>query len=236
MRVALLSLVAAAACPASHADNGRPAAPPYDHDAMVRFHMRERYDLLGAVQHFAIRGDLYDVQVIGRAIGASLDEPGLDRWSRDVGFARANARELALAPSTEEACRRIARLAATCASCHVDAKVTGIFGAPPGPPADGGAIDARMARHAWAADRLFEGVIGGSDESWLAGLDVLAQTPAPWSTAEPNQAVFARGLQDLATRARKRGAQADFAARASVYGDVLVACSGCHAASHPHAP
>ncbi|HUJ58635.1 MAG TPA: hypothetical protein VLX92_09085 [Kofleriaceae bacterium] len=226
MRIALLAL-GLTACSVGRAD---PPAPS-DHDEMVRFHMHEHYTMLGAIEHLVIRDDLYDVQVIARVIAQALDEPGLARWQTDISFTRANARDLAMAPDSTEACRRTARLAATCANCHIDAHVTGMFGAPPRPPAEGTTTAARMARHVWAADRLYEGVIGGARDSWQAGLDVLAQTPAP----DAKRAVLAQQLQDVAAAARKRIDQDDFAARARTYGDVLVTCLGCHAADRASA-
>ncbi|HTR53670.1 MAG TPA: hypothetical protein VMJ10_23410 [Kofleriaceae bacterium] len=197
---------------------------------MVRFHMRERYTLLGAIQHLAIRGEVYETQVLARLIGSSLDEPGLAKWRSQAGFARSNAHELSMAPTTEEACKRTARLAATCAACHVDAKVVPLFAVPPPLPPDGASVDARMARHVWATDRLFEGIIGGADESWLAGLDVLAQTPAPSVADDTERVAFARRLQGLANDTKNRGTKDDFAARARAYGEILVVCSACHAA------
>ncbi len=227
MRPHAVLLIALAACETSHAD---PAPVAYDHQAMVRFHMREHYDMLGAIQHLVIRDDLYDVTVIARTIGNGLDEPGLERWKGQASLARSNARELAAAPNTDEACRRTARLAATCANCHIDARVGNMFGPPPPVPPDGKALDARMARHVWAADRLFEGVIGASDNAWLAGLDVLAQTPAPFSIVDADRIALAQRLQDLADSTRKHAAKDSSAERARAFGEILITCSACHTA------
>lgn len=226
MRTHAALLLALAACETTHAD----PAPTYDHDAMVRFHMRDHYDMLRAIEHLVIRDDLYDVKVIARSIGDGLDEPGLERWKSQVGFARANARELASAPSNDEACWRTARLAATCANCHIDAHVDNIFSSPPPKPPDGTALDARMARHVWAADRLFDGVIGGANDSWRSGLDVLAETPPPFSVLDTDRVALAARLQDLADQTRKHAAKDDFAARAHAFGEILVTCSACHTA------
>ncbi len=226
MRAIALALLALAACDSSRAD---PPPVASEHDAIQRFHMREHYVLLGAVQHLAIRGYLYEAQVIARVIANAPDEPGFARWSSQMGFARGNARELSMAPSSEEACRRIARLAATCAQCHLDAKVSAIFGSPPAAPPEGATLDARMARHVWAADRLYEGILGPADASWRAGLDVLARSPVPWPVVDGDRAALSRRLQDLADQARTHAAQDDLAARARTYGEILVTCSACHA-------
>jgi len=223
MRSIALLMVGLVACESSHA---APRSATSDREALVRAHMRAHYNMLGAIQHLVIRDDLYDAAMIARTISNQLNEPSLG-YAGQAQFARANARELADAPNIEEACRATARLAATCANCHVDAHVTRLFGSPPPAPAEGKTVDARMARHTWATDRLFEGIIGGADDSWLAGLDVLAQTPSP--SPDARRATLARRLQDLAQQTRKRGTKDDFGARARAYGEILIACSACHA-------
>ena len=86
-----------------------------------------------------------------------------------------------------------------------------------------------MARHVWAIDRLSEGMIGAVNDSWLAGLDVLAQTPAPFSVLDSDRAALARRLQDLADETRKHVGEDGLEARAHAYGELLVTCSACHA-------
>jgi cytochrome c553 len=228
MRIQLLVL-AIAACESTQAAPTPSAPALYDHDAMTRLHMRSHYDMASAIQHLVIRSDLYDVTVIARMIADAPDSPGLKRWDTDISLLRANARELSRAPNDEEACRRTARLMATCANCHVDSKVGAMFTSFPPIPADGPAIEQRMSRHVWATDRLFEGVVGGATDSWLAGLDALTATPAPFSPLDADRALLAKSLQDQATAAKKRAGD-DFAARALAYGEILVTCSACHAA------
>ena len=222
MRRLVVAMVAAlAACTPSEADSRSPT----DHDALARFHMRERYSLLGAIQHLAIRDKVYEVQVIARLIADAPDEPALASWKTQAGLARSSARELSRAPHGVDACRRVARLAATCANCHVDAKAAAVFGTPSAPPIDDGTIDARMARHVWATDRLFDGIIGAATDSWTAGLDVLSRTAVDRGPAE-----LTDRLRRLATDARSHAEHDDFATRARIYGDLLITCRGCHAA------
>jgi hypothetical protein len=224
---AVLLLLAITACESTQAAPASSAL--YDHDAMTRLHMREHYDMASAIQHLVIRNDLYDVMVIARMIADAPESPGLQRWQTDISFLRGNARELSRAPTNEEACRRTARLVATCANCHIDSKVGGLFTSFPPPPSDGTSTAQRMARHSWATDRLFEGVVGGATDSWTNGLDVLAASPAPSSPLDADRALLAKSLQDLATATRKRVASDDFAARAVAYGEILVTCAACHA-------
>jgi cytochrome c553 len=227
MRIFTLVMLALAlaACDSSHADTHVPAY----HEAMVRSHMREHYDMFGAIQHLVIRNDLYDVRTIARSIGAAPEEPGLDRWASQSALVRARADELAAAPGNDEACRRAARLAEACARCHVDAHVVPMFGSPPPLPATGTDVRALMARHVWATERLSEGMIGAMNDSWLAGLEVLANTPAPWSEMDADRAALSRRMQTIAEQTRRQVAKNDLAAQARAYGEILVTCAACHA-------
>lgn len=82
-----------------------------------------------------------------------------------------------------------------------------------------------MARHAWAADRLWEAVVGSDGVRWTAGLAVLAEAPLPSDGSRPAEDLqaYARHQLDL------RGAT-PIEDRASAYGEMLVLCARCHAA------
>lgn len=86
-----------------------------------------------------------------------------------------------------------------------------------------------MARHLWATERLWEGIVGGSEESWQQGLDMLAASPleAPQITGE--RVGIARRLQKLADQARAKRRLDTPTERARVYGEILVTCASCHA-------
>ncbi len=224
MRVMPFLILALAACEPSHAD----PAVPSDREATIRSHMREHYDLFGAIQYVVIRNDLYTTRALARSIGHAPAIPGLDRWMTQAALARTRAAELAAAPGTDEACRRTARLAEACARCHVDAGVVPMFGSPPPPP--GATTDKdRMALHRWAAERLSEGMIGSVNDSWLAGLDALAKAPAPWSVLDADRAALATRMQQIAEQTRKQAASTDLGGRARGYGEILVTCAACHA-------
>ena len=90
-----------------------------------------------------------------------------------------------------------------------------------------------MVRHIWAADRMWEGLIGPSDEAWAAGSSALL---AEWPGLDdlPGEAGGSGGarnyvpqLQDLAKRSVSARDRED---RASLYGELLGTCFGCHRA------
>jgi len=223
----LLLIVLFAACQAASAQEP-PPEKRFEHDMIVRFHMHENFDLVRAIEKLLVRGNLDEAQRLAASIAKAPDEPGMKPWATQAIRVRERASAIATAPSIDEALRAEARLADACASCHADAGVVAEFRSPPAVPADRPTVEARMARHLWAADRMWEGIIGDADDSWRAGLDVLAATPLPWSTVDADRASLGKQLQKLADDARKTGRTADRTERARAYGEILVTCAACH--------
>ncbi len=197
---------------------------------MVRFHMHENFDLLRGIEKLLLRGKLPDATRLARAIAEAPDEPGLGTWAVQATKVRDLAAALGRASNLDEACKREVRLAVACAGCHADTGVTTQPTTMPVLPPDSPTIEARMARHLWATDRLWEAIVMGGDDLWKQGLDVLAATPLPFSSGAYGRTGFAKRLQQLATGARKRSAQDDLSARGHVYGEMLTVCVGCHTA------
>jgi cytochrome c553 len=220
-------LATAAGCQAANAGDPKPAER-FEHDMMARFHMHENFGLLRAIELELIHGKLEDGKLLARSIAEAPDEPGLQPFAKRIAAVRDAAAALAAAPSIDEGLRREARLGAACADCHVDAGVLPEFANPPRLPADDNSVKARMARHRWASDRLWEGLVGNADESWRAGLDVLAATPLPWTAADADRQALAKRLQQLADEARKTQATDQLRDRSRAYGEILTTCAGCH--------
>jgi len=225
----LLLIACLAACQAASAQD-QPPGKRFEHDVIVRFHMHENFDLVRAIQKLLVRGKLEEGQRLAASIARAPDEPGMQPWAAQAARVRERANAIATAPSIDEALRAEARLADACASCHADAGVVPEFGSPPQVPADSPTVEARMARHLWASDRLWEGIVGDADDSWRAGLDVLAATPLPWPKVDADRASLGKQLQKLAEDARRIRGTSDRAERTRAYGEILVTCAACHAA------
>jgi cytochrome c553 len=124
-------------------------------------------------------------------------------------------------------------LAAACGSCH-----GALNGGPRfvvGSDAPGGETqEAHMVRHLWAADRMWEGLVGPSEEVWLAGAQALAKTePALAKTFRASMPPgelegFLQEVKVLANEALSAIGQAE---RADVYGRMLYTCNRCHASA-----
>ena len=193
---------------------GRALPPdPLDGDAMMRLHMHASFDLIRAIERLLISGKLDDAKRFAATISEPADAPAHGPWASQVILVRDRAAAITRATTVAQACQLEAKLAAACGSCHVETAVVPRFRVYPPAPPDLPAIGARMARHRWAADRLWEGIVGGADEPWRAGLEVLAAVPLEWGDG-------------IAARARVPVESLD--ARASAYGAMLSTCAACH--------
>ena len=198
----------------------------FEHDMLVRFHMHENFGLVRAIERLLLRGKLDEARELAHGIAIAPEEPGMTAWAAQATRVRERAAALASAKTLDEALVADAKLASECASCHVASGVMPEFGSPPALPPDRPTVEARMTRHLWASERLWEGLVGGADDSWRAGLDVLALAPLPASQVGPDRAVFARNLQRLAETARKLRTNDHSAA----YAEILSTCVTCHTA------
>ncbi len=125
-----------------------------------------------------------------------------------------------------DALKNVALIGGACGNCHDELAVKlGIDTVPRLPP-DDASLAVRMVRHRWAADRLWEGVVGNSEPAWQAGLDVLVVTPLDLPA---DRAGLARQLQRQAETAR-RPSPGKLVDRATRYGEILTTCASCHTA------
>lgn len=197
---------------------------------MMRLHMHANFDLVRAIERLLIRHNLDDARRFAAAIAMAPDEPAHGPWAASVMVVRERAAELSRAATVEEGVRGVAKLGAACGDCHAEATTGLLFANPPLVPPDKPTIDARMLRHRWAADRLWEGVVGNADAAWMAGLTVLSSSPLE---QPPDRAALARQLKQLADRARRD--RTGVRGRAAVYGEILGVCAACHAPVAPDA-
>jgi cytochrome c553 len=143
---------------------------------------------------------------------------------------RTAAGDVARAGTLPDAALATGRMGATCGSCHQATRAGVRIPVVTTPEAGASTPSSRMRAHYWAADRMWEGLIGPSDEAWLAGARILADTAA-WTASLATAAraadarVLAAQLQVLGRRALAASGQTD---RAAIHGEALATCSGCH--------
>ena len=194
---------------------------PLVRKARVDYLMHAHYDDLRAVERLLIAGRLDDANTRAFLLAMPVEDPGLAGWPVERQRVVDTATSLRQACCLADALAREAQVAAACASCHVAADHPVRFAPIPPLPPDTGAPAARFARHGWAVERLWEGMIAPSDERWRAGLGALAITPLP--SPSPSLAATLRGQ----ARAELDVPQPED--RAAAYAALLVTCAACHA-------
>jgi cytochrome c553 len=183
------------------------------------------------IQTGVVQGDLDRAKNAASWILAREDQmvfpPGAESYQEEM---------LAFATSISEAedlrfvAAQTGQLAAACGSCHqaVGGGPNFVVG---GSQPNGNSQEAQMVRHLWAADRMWEGLVGPSEESWMAGARAMAETQPAMarvfraSTHSNSSEGFLKNINLLATEALNAY---ELGQRAEVYGRLLDTCNRCH--------
>lgn len=205
-----------------------------------------RYDPQGEptmYSHFGAADDIHAAVIDGdlRALKepatwlAEHDIPSLPEGSETyLAEMQGFARQAEQATSLWDAAHAMGGIAKTCGSCHrenIAQPVTGNAAAlEPGED-----IATHMSRHAWAAERLWEGLVMPSDARWVKGSQVLGEAPfkpeAVAGTSSEDIAVL-KEVELLEERCHEIGSKAGTATdpteRANLYGELLSTCAYCH--------
>jgi mono/diheme cytochrome c family protein len=207
-------------------------APRAMPEERIEDYMADHFVIVTFSRDAVINGDLEALREPLRAL-ADYDyeavAPG--GWLPWIARIQAAARLTSDASTLEAAASGVVTMAQACGGCH-EASAGGpdfdTSGAVLDSPASD-TLDARMQRHIWAADRLWEGLIGPSAEAWRDGASALAHAPStPPITNPPLPPRFAAAL--LAMRELAEGsATAKLDERAEVYAELLASCASCHA-------
>lgn len=208
-------------------------APPPEPAQTVRRtpeNMRDHFTSGVLVRDALIAGDLALAQWNATWLAEREPEPAIAEWGPSVTELRARARAVAAAPDLERAAAAAADLALECGRCHQANGVSPRFvvadvrvpASGPGP---------HMLEHQWAAERLWEGLIGANAETWTRGVAELAGAPLGQDEIFPNASATQR-ITKLAADVHALGAEGGKAqtwpARATVYGRLLATCATCH--------
>lgn len=191
-------------------------------------HMAVHGAQVGLAQTSIIRGDLEGARKAAQWLAEHEEHPGLPQGvmspAEDV---RAFARGVVRAGSVEDAARSVAEIASACGRCHQAAAAGPTVAAYTMPPS--GTMPApHMLRHIWAADRMWDGLVGPSDRSWELGATGLMEDPLfqdAQAQENPEVRTLAKQVHALGATARTTPP----AHRAGVYGRLLLACAQCHA-------
>lgn len=200
--------------------------------------MHRQFSRTVDIQTGVVVGDLARAQEAGAWIATHQDQetfgPDLDAYRAEI---RGYAALISQAGDLDTVSRHTGQMAAACGRCHEATSGGPRFVVAGGPP-QGGPGAKQMILHLWATDRMWEGLIGPSEDSWRAGAEALqdswdtAQAILPASSAANGFALPTDRMRQLAQEAV---AASTTEARASAYGKVLATCIECHAAKGPMA-
>jgi hypothetical protein len=217
-------------------DANPPAANlPADAETLKE-HMREHFAAVSELQRAIARGHLDQAKQLADWL-VTHDEHLLDGWKPFVDELKDAARAVAAAPDLPTAGSVASRLGRACSRCHEERTAIVTFAWEPSPTEDA-TLNSQMKRHQWAAARLWDGLVGPSDDLWTEGakvlstakLDVLAATGGVEGRGDVT--ALTKKVHELAIKATT---MTDHDQRAALYGELLSTCAGCHALVRPRA-
>ncbi len=194
-------------------------------------HMHSHLDRVGAIKAAVIAGDLEAVREPAFWLAEHKEPEVPDTWMPYVDEMRRYAEQAATAQDLVGASAAISEIGRACGDCHLASGFSVAFGFDQRPPGDVENLRTQMQRHLWAADRMWDGLIGPSEKAWKAGTDMLAEVnlTAAQVTEDPAKQP---PVADLVTRAKALGEQGSLASsrelRSGLYGEFLSLCATCH--------
>lgn len=187
-------------------------------------HMQVHFGQVGEIRTAIIAGDVEGTRAAARWLSTHEGTEFPPAAATALEAMRNEARIMLQQRDILPVARTLGRMGVACGSCHTTLEAGVRFPIDPTPPL---ATDARaqMRRHAWAADRMWEGLVGPADASWSAGAGALAAMPLTFGSND--QATrLAQRLRDLSAQALGAATPRE---RSDTYGDVLETCALCHA-------
>ena len=194
-------------------------------------HMYAHFDRAGEVHDALVRGDLDRAKVAAAWIANHHEPRGLDQMPPEhLAAMERYATEVSQSYHLEEAATAAAHLGRTCGDCHKEEGIDPRFLVGTAPPGGEGPR-AEMARHVWAAERMWEGLVGPGDYAWRSGAHALTEgwlniqelTTDPQDRERVHELI--RQVYSLGGRAE---ATSDSHERADLYGEFLNTCTECH--------
>lgn len=194
-------------------------------------HMYAHLDRASEVNGALVRGDLKRARDGAQWLAEHQDTHTLPEGSaRYSAVMVMYASQVQDADDLQEAAAAGAQLGRSCGDCHEEYQVVPRFLVGTAPPI-GESATAQMARHAWAAERMWGGLVGPQDFAWMSGAESLREG---WlnlgeMVTDPKDAQRIRGLvQQVYTLGSRAETAQDSEARAQVYGEFLTTCIDCH--------
>ena len=216
---------------ASQEQGQTPELKPSEATPTLPVHMQDHFTQAAKARDAIIAGDLTAMREPAKWLAEhEVSDTLPENWKPHVEDMQ-NAGELALQAETLDAAAiAISHMAQACGECHQalgGPKFTG-----QSPAGEESSTVADMQRHRWAAERMWEGLIGPSQVAWDAGVAALVDAPLhPEAMGEKALPEEVQALAKQAHEAAKQGQTAQgLEAQATQYAEFLSTCAGCHSA------
>lgn len=194
-----------------------------DPEASGMSHMYVHLAEVGEIHSAVVDGAIDDTRAPARWLATHRGEEFPAAGQQALETMRNEARIIAAERNLAAVGRAVARMGNACGSCH-SALGSGPDVAVGDPPPMSGVPSAYLKRHAWAAERLWEGLVGPSAAAWAAGASVLGSSSMDFGSNDQANRLGKR-VQELSKKAADADTPRD---RAMIYGDLLETCSLCH--------
>ncbi len=191
-------------------------------------HMHEHYEAILKIQKAVIAGSMEEIQEPAFWLSDHKAPPGLPAdWEEYVDEMRFAATDALDAEDLAAAAKATSALGLACGSCHAANKISVTFDEV-AMPSDKETTQSHMQRHQWAADRMWEGLIGPSGYSWSRGANLLFESPIKPDTLGDDALVgMSRRIHQLAANATTVSEPAEMA---EIYAEFIGNCASCHSA------
>lgn len=195
-------------------------------EAARHANMTRHYEAALGMRRAVVKGEVKAFRESAEFIAENdIDSGAPESWKPHAEAMKASAGEARRADSVEQAAVALGRLGSSCADCH---RALGgpkmILGEPPEP---GASVKSHMARHQWAADRMWDGLIAPSTSLWVKGAEVMADarlTAERMAPETPEVDAIARRVHFQANAARLLPVDE----WGKAYGEFVGTCAVCH--------
>jgi cytochrome c553 len=149
-------------------------------------------------------------------------------WRIFVERMQQDARRIIDSTSQAQTAAATADLGVSCGLCHQQHGGPKVSSQPP--PLTEASLEGRMKRHAWACDRLWEGLTVPSNDAWLTGANALVSSPFPDDVLKRGGVHVRSAANDFGKIAVRAPTTKTVDERAALYAELLVTCGSCHQA------
>ena len=193
-------------------------------------HMHSHLDQVSAIKSAVIAGNLAGVREPAHWL-ATHKEPGglLGSWKTHVDKMQNSAQKAADAKDLATAAVAVSEIGSACGDCHQASGFSVSFGVDSRPPEENQSLMTQMQRHLWAADRMWEGLIGPSDKAWTEGTRILAEVQLQAADIDDTDSQVPELLQRVQQLGEKGANLPATENRGALYAEFLSQCASCHA-------